>query len=173
MREINNLKIALQAISERYSDDSNKDFFQLYIEKQKTASITEEAILKEINFIRRKHHYNFLSMNEIFTLPPLEVDDKERKSYFLNWIVNKIYWFPLIIYVLILLNDILTFDIGWKLHPINTSIGLLIAFICLVALKILCKRCANQKKIINNLYSTFKERGYRYDRSFELSEEPV
>jgi hypothetical protein len=161
MREINNLKIALQAITERYANGSNKSTFQDYIDSEmKKTDVSGDDILSEINFIRRKHHYNFLSMNEIFTLPPLEVDDKNERNTFFGWVVNKIYWLPAIVYLLILLNDLFTIKIGLKLHLLNTIVGLLISIVCIVFIASLCRKCSRQKRVINSLYNDFKVNNY-------------
>jgi len=176
IREVNNLKIALQAISERYTDGANKNVFQDYLTSQAKSNphINQSHVLAKINFTRRKHHYNFLSMNEIFTLPPLEIEDSKKGNGFFIGIVNKMYWLPSWILLLILANDISTIGYGLNLSRFNTMIGLISGIIILVLIGFLCHRCSNQKRIINKLYQDFRSDEYRYiKKSYSYAAWPV
>jgi hypothetical protein len=166
MREINNLKIALQSISERYPDTANKDDFQVYLKgrSKQGQGIKKKDILTQINFTRRKHHYNFLSMNEIFTLPPLEIDEGKKINRVFVWAANHIYWLPSVIYFFILLNDISTVKIGLDISRLNTFIGLFVGLFCTILIAFLCHRCATQKIILNNLYQHFSMNRYKYEK---------
>ncbi|MEJ7677376.1 MAG: hypothetical protein WKG06_05780 [Segetibacter sp.] len=64
-RKVSNLKIALNSITKRYSDDADEKCFEDFLNLQ-TDKI---KALHAINLTRRKYHYNFLSMNEIFNVP--------------------------------------------------------------------------------------------------------
>jgi hypothetical protein len=163
MREISNLKIALQAITERYPKNANKkDFIEYLSNAQAENTKGQDGILENINFTRRKHHYNFLSMNEIFTLPPLEIDDKQKVSWFFSWTMNHVYWLPSLIYFFILLNDVSTISIGWTISNTDTFIGLSVGLICTVFIAFVCHRCSTQKRTLNLLYEGFSSNRYQY-----------
>ena len=191
MREVNNLKIALHAISERYPGHANKETFQPYLDAQAKIDPTlkEEDVLKAINFTRRKYHYNFLSMNEIFTLPPLEVEEEEidekkdskkkkeieeeekvekkrkkgRRGWLSSFLLAYMYWIPAIIYFFILRNDMRTLEFGWGSSEENTRLGFAIGIVCLVCIAVLCHRAVTQKKTIDFLNSDFEASHYWYN----------
>jgi hypothetical protein len=188
MREVNNLKIALHGISERYPGDANKETFQPYLDAQARINTTlkEEDLLEAINFTRRKYHYNFLSMNEIFTLPPLEVEEEDiherkgpmekredestvekkskkgRRGWLSSFLLAYMYWIPAIIYFFILRNDIRSMEFGWGSSEDNTRLGFAIGTVCLVCIAVLCHRAVTQKKTIDFLNSDFEASNYWY-----------
>ncbi|HUM51547.1 MAG TPA: hypothetical protein PK431_07005 [Chitinophagales bacterium] len=159
-RETNNLKIAFNSITERYVDAANEEDFKDYL-KPFTA-LEREHSLMSINYVRRQHHYNFLSMNEIFSLPPLKYTQNDysrsiRKS------LQKLFWFPFVIFAIVFFNDLLTLKIGLKVSPIHTIISLGFSIFFGVIIATLCQSCTKQKRIIDNLYYQFKNKEFRYD----------
>jgi len=172
-RESNNLKIALNAINARYSDNSDEEKFRNYIEnyiqnKAVNANYTKEYILGSINMLRRKHHYNYLSMNQIYNAPLLEVDPVPM-SIIGKLIHNEInrfrlwmYFIPFVIYSTVVINDYGTLDFGTKVdatHAIHTITLTSIFALVILLLSILC---TNKKFQITNLYDNFFRNSYKY-----------
>lgn len=159
-RETNNLRIALNAITERYPDNANFSYFEPYIKDKNNEGLDKVKILSQINFTRRQHHYNFLSMNEILTKPPLKLDtDKES---LLDDVLKYIFYFPFFVYLIIIANDLATINEGLAISKPNTYIGFIIGFISCYWLLILCYKCTLQEKKILSTFTNFKENNYKY-----------
>ncbi len=114
-REKNNLKIALKSISERYTDNmiggDYENFMPFILYSKDGMEMMNNEAARKINYTRRKHHYNFLSMNEVFNLPSLDVADNELQNTTLGRIISRhLFYFPYLIYLVIYINDLLT----WK-----------------------------------------------------------
>jgi hypothetical protein len=169
LREISNLQIALNAISARYPDDANEIDFTDFLVKStvvEPANTNKMAALEMINYTRRKHHYNFLSMNEIFTMPPLETDSSNRKETFTEKVLIRKFWLPFVIYLLIFANDLSTFDIGKQISISDTIVGLIVSLIFLLLIAFFARKCTKLQSFLSGLYSTFKEQNYKYARKF-------
>lgn len=168
-REINNLKLALLAITERYPASANPEDFEAYIKKQKqksgNESVKEEAILRSINYTRRKHHYNYLSMNEIYTMPPLDVEKKSVSGKISGWVVVNMYWLPFIVMAVITYNDIITFTRGSQLDQDNAWFGVCSEVILAILIALFSYLCTRQKITISRLYRNFKTSNYHYTYS--------
>jgi hypothetical protein len=164
-REASNLKIALQSITQRYPDNANRDEFATYIETTAGAGADETVAaewLASINHTRRQHHYNFLSMNEIFTIPPLEVEEGKQELKTGQKLVKNLFWFPAAIYILVLLNDVLSASDGWAISKANTLLLLISEAFFLLLIVRASNKCTRIKQMIHQLYSDFKFKEYRY-----------
>jgi len=164
-REASNLKIALQSITERYPDNANSNLFDDFIETATSAKTKETTFtewLASINHTRRQHHYNFLSMNEIFTIPPLEVEEGKQELRTGQKLVKNLFWFPAVIYILVVANDILSVPDGWAISKSNTALLLGSEALFLFLIVRASHKCTRIKEMIHCLYSDFKSNGYRY-----------
>lgn len=164
-REANNLKIALKAISDRYFDDANEEEFFTYLqseEKIRKDSFNKKEAMEAINYTRRQHHYNFLSMNEIFNSPPLEIISQKSEFKTIEKIIMKMFWFPFFVYTLICINDFSTISGGLKLSYFNTIMLIVFEIIFLFIIFICSKQCTSLKKNILDLFTNFKDNSYKY-----------
>jgi hypothetical protein len=174
IREKNNGRIALQSISERYFDTIVEKQLQeegipkvriLFNSKtNKTEEIpSDDDIKREINKIRRQHHYNFLSMNEIFNLPHLEISENKIQNSVSGKIISDyLFYFPFYVYTLIFINDLITFNNGLEVAPIHTPLSSLISACCLIIISNLCLECSHQKRLIGKLFDSFYKNNYQY-----------
>jgi len=159
-REINNLKIALNAISERYTDFANeKEFGSVLVLKPEE---DRDSFLVSINYTRRQHHYDFLSMNEVFNLPPLKNSDYNYSSI-THKIVMHMFWFPFFVYALILINDLTTIRNGLEITPGYTIITFLLSVLFGIWIAWLSYICTVQKKDILELYSRFRVNDFTFN----------
>lgn len=164
-REKNNLRLALESISERYYDGILED--ELLLEARLIAGPRLEVV-NQINRTRRKHHYNFLSMNEVFNLPMLEVSDNALQKTFLAKVVNKsLFYFPYFIYLIIFINDLTTIGKGLETSFWLTLVSTILGYICLWFISYLCKYCNIQKAIVHDLFLDFFSHDYKYYKSDE------
>lgn len=159
-REINNLIIAFNSITDRYPLDANRGDFEDYLNTIK--SDEKDEVLANINYTRRLHHYNYLSMNEIFSLPPLETSENEFRGSIIGRLLSKMYWFPCIVYFLIVLNDTTTIGYGLNMSYYHTIISYSFNILSLIAIAILCHKCTKSKAMIDKIYTDFKENNYQY-----------
>lgn len=158
-REKNNLRLALEAINDRYPDE--------FIEKDYNQIIEElggdrKQTIRSVNYMRRKYHYNFLSMNEVFNIPPLSVSDNFLQRTLLGKIVIKnLFYFPYFIYLGIIINDSFTVEFGLQTSPVHTLFSLGFAFLSLNLISYLCHQCNIQKVFVHNLFHDFHDNGYK------------
>ncbi len=161
-REKNNLRIALKSVSERYVNDSIEKEFKDDLDKFE--DILTQVII-EINKKRRKYHYNFLSMNEIFNLPPLEVSDNTFQKTFLGEQVNKnLFYFPFVIYLIIFVNDFATVSNGFTNFSTKVLSSEAVGYFCLCGISYLCRYCSFQKRLVCNLFTDFYLNDYKYNK---------
>lgn len=156
-RELVNLKLALNAITKRYPDFANQQDFE-----GKSAGYAWPDIMPSINRVRRLHHYNSLSMNEIFTFPPLEISKNKIQKGFAGKLVMYIFCFPLVVYASIVIND---FETIGKAKAISGDwvymfLGLNIFYWVLITL--LCLTCTRLKFKIAKQYKRFIKNDYKY-----------
>jgi len=167
-REINNLKLTLHAITERYPDHANEDEFKAFIkaemERVPDHNITPEDVLYCINYTRREHHYNFLSMNEIFTFPPLKTGDEYGRMKVIKVVAQKIFWIPFFVYFCCFVNDLSTIDIGWALSIKNTVILFACYLVFMTLIVIESNNISHQKDEMLKIYTNFKRSNYKYDK---------
>lgn len=177
-REKNNLKIAFNAINERYSDLSDYATLKERYEKniitdaqKKIAPGTQNhwlKIISDANFIRRRYHYNFLSMNEVFNLPKLDLNNNDRPDILSNksiklFINEYLYYFFLFVYSYIIFNDFCSVGIGLNENPTHTLLMISFSLICLGIMFNVCHECVEQKKIVSSLFNNFWKNNYTYD----------
>jgi hypothetical protein len=167
-REASNLEIALRSITERYPDEANVGDFTAYLDENEAPALKQgynrPKLLTAVNFIRRQHHYNFLSMNEIFTLPPLEVTEGKPELTKGEKLVMSLFWFPSIVYFVVVCNDTLSISEGWGISKANTLLLCVTEAFFLIYIVRASIRCTRLKNIIHSLYADFKDNGYRYNQ---------
>ena len=158
IREVNNLIICLNSITERYSDNANEEDFLDYLESKKNDDRVH--VLYSINYTRRKYHYNFLSMNEVFNPPPLKISGTEIiNSANGKCFVNRLFWFPFIVFLFIILNDLSTLQVGIDWYTkVSSFTSLLLGLIIFL----LCLSCVKCKRILFKSYRDFKSNDYKY-----------
>jgi hypothetical protein len=161
-REANNLRLALRAINDRYIDEADEDGFADYIKKfiTKNPAADPRDVLAKINQTRRQHHYNFLSMNEIYNLPPLEINPRTFRLHGLKKWMMKMFWLPLLVYLLIFANDISSYASGYEISAGNTVLLLSAEALFTFFLFFAATRCTKLKRDIYVLYSRFKKNEY-------------
>jgi hypothetical protein len=167
-REINNLRIALNAISDRYIDNSDRNKFKDALgdkEFLKRVKGNDDVILSSINYTRRQHHYNYLTMNEIFNFPPLETSRNKVVHKIIGRVVMKMFYLPVIVCCLVITNDIATFRFASRLSQTYGLVSLFISAISIIVVYLLAKRCTKQKDYIFGLYSQFKNDSYNWNSS--------
>lgn len=188
-REKNNLRIAFNSISERYQDDSDENKFKndyeiyllnktnSYLESKKEDNIeqtnaTWTKILVDINFVRRRYHYNFLSMNEVFNLPKISISRNNTQSTFIGKLINEyLFYFPTLIYSYILFNDFCTLDVAIKLNFWHTITSMFFSALYFILVANLCYKCVSQKLAIIGLFKNFYENKYTYlHKNYERKE---
>ncbi len=163
-REETNLCLALNAITNRYSDDSENDLFDNIL-KRKESEEDKQKLLAEINKTRRSFHYNLLTMNEIYTKPEISIQLNERnnKSLISSDFLNKKYWIAFAILSITFLHDLITIYIGIA----NYSFLRTLFHYCLMGLSIyilfkLTRKCNQITTSILNRYNEFKAKNYEF-----------
>lgn len=186
-REKKNLRIALHAISQRYPDPEE------YLNNvAKFIDITPQAILSNAdfkdketindnqvriyNYIRRKYHYNFLSMNEVFTIPEDILSEKEHgeekkeslsieKSKDESILLSYFLYIPFLIYLLIFFNDLSTIDKAWGINPFHTIVQTTISYYLLIKISNLSRRCNNEKLITQSYFDHAYANRFKFETS--------
>jgi len=173
-REYNNLKIAFLSITERYADDCDTKYFKEQFDeislRDKPVEFTEvsqieqyneklTSFIKAINYTRRKHHYNYLSMNEIFTLPTLSNNYKpsaiRKLSTYVIWLS------PLIAQATIFLFDLQTRKAGMDLNSDATIRALILDAVFLVFISFTTYACVRKKFEFSLLWDNFYINQYK------------
>lgn len=167
-REKDNLKIAFDAISERYpTGEFEKQYFRR-LTLASSESNTDE-FETPINFRRRRYHYNALSMSEIFNLPKLDVSRNLLQETKIGLIIkNHLFFSPYVVYTLIYLNDGTTFHNGWASSPLLTILSYSFGFLYWSTIAYLCESCNKQKRIISFYFDHFYDTNYYVERSYFL-----
>lgn len=165
-REITNLRIALNSISERYPADSDTQIFQPFYNYVRSLNpgipLNDADILAKINYTRRLYHYNFLSMNEIFNLPPVKYSIT-NKLIVNKFILMNIFYFPTVTYAGLVINDMVTINKGLQYTPFLTIFTLLFGVFFLWRIGRHSKLITAQKHELLNYYVNFKETGCYHD----------
>jgi len=165
-REKDNLKIAFDTISKRYpkGGDEPVDYNMQTIAKVDDSDLS-------VNFLRRRFHYNSVSMSEIFNLPKLEVSRNLMQKTKIGLLVkNHLFFSPYVVYTLILANDLTTFRRGWESSPLLTIAAYTFGFFYWSAIAFLCESCNKQKRIISLYFDHFYENGYFVEKSYFLED---
>jgi hypothetical protein len=179
-REYNNLKIAFLSITERYTDHCDKRLFrEEYAEAAGKISNNETIdgaensdyedrymnFLKDLNFTRRKHHYNYLSMNEIFTLPTLSNNFKpsgiKKLSTYVIWLS------PIVAQSAIFCYDLSTRKNGMTLDGDATLAALIYDAVFLVFIAVTCYACIRRKFEFSLLWDDFYSHHYKLKGKLE------
>jgi len=191
-REKHNLKIAFNSINERYN--SRADYLKLreiYINDELSFAISKELtkdisnkeriillnskngaewddLISDINFTRRRYHYNFLSMNEVFNLPLLDTNINENKDPWIERHIKKfinvyLFYFFLFVYSYAVLNDFCSLKKARTESHYHTDIIVFISLFCFFMIFNLCRDSVEHKKIVNNLFYNFWTKNYTYD----------
>lgn len=154
-REYDNLSISMISISKRYSDHADETLFN-------EMGFKEEQLIA-INKIRREYHYNYLTMNELFTLPTL-VTHKKRNN--IEKLATYIVLFPPIIaYTLVVVSNLYTLDIGMKQSVTNTIYNLLLGTACWMSILVITYLLIQRKIRFVNLWQQYYDNGYKYKNS--------
>ena len=156
-RELVNLRLALNSITNRYPDYANKDQF-----KNSVADYDWPDVMPSINRVRRLHHYNSLSMNEIFNLPPLEISSNRVQNRFSGRALMYMFYFPSVIYASIFANDIATIGKALEENSGETVAFMLLSVLFLSIIILLSIKCTTLKRKIYQSYVEFKNNHYRY-----------
>lgn len=171
LREMANLRLALDAVTRRYTHNADMDAFEKYLQAARDGTGDEnsghaQAALAAINLARREYHYNTLAMSEVFNLPPLRILKHHKKRYGrrggLDKTVVLIPWFPCLIYLVIVANDVVTFKYGFEISPVHTTLSTGFALICLAGILMLSISSARLKATLHKLYKSFEEHDYIY-----------
>ncbi|TFF34755.1 hypothetical protein [Mucilaginibacter psychrotolerans] len=121
-------------------------------------------LIADINFTRRRSHYNFLSMNEIFNLPYLDISENRTQDKGVVWLVNLyLYYFFFLIYSYILFNDFCSYDKGLIKNAPHTFFIMIIEIFGYFVVYRLCQACINQKTAVRVLFLDFYYSQYFYD----------
>lgn len=166
MRKVRNLKLALIAITKRYSNNSDEKYFNDYLNSKPEKD--REKFLYSINCYRRQYHYNFLSMHEV--LNTTESFDHEfsdaKATYFDKFMESarqKIFFVPFFMCLLLTINDFVNFCIkSYNIFPFHYLVSLIISLLYLAIILWLSKKCVLQSKKIERLYSDFQIANYTY-----------
>ena len=173
-REMNNLRIAFNSITERYPNDADQDDFKEYIKlplstaQHGVVRLPQnndiDPVLTDINFVRRRYHYNFLSMNEIFNVPYLDTSSNTFQEGALGKTINlRLFYFAIVTYSYVMLNFFCNLPSILAVRPRHTFIIGVICVICYIYVMQLCRTCTDQKMAIAKLFKDFWSDGYTYD----------
>ena len=133
------------------------------------------AFVRQFNSTRRRYHYNFLSMNEVFTLPESPLNRRSptsfRNSLLGKIISNHLFHFPFWIYLLIVVNDFLSVASRVPLSTKHSIVQYSFSLLVLNAIAYLCYVCTMEKKSVQDCYDTFINDNYQF--TFEATPVPV
>ena len=164
-REEKNLMLALNAISNRYTDDSDEISFKDFLDAQ-SSDINRTDLLTEINKTRRSYHYNQLTMNEIFTRPNLSIDDEmanKGNNNLANSLLNNKYYLAWLILLLTLIHDLGTMEKGIVHYSSSRTFAhYLLMILCTIVLFWLTFKCNSITKSILRRYNKFIANGYKF-----------
>ncbi|MFY8019749.1 MAG: hypothetical protein ACOVP1_01075 [Bacteroidia bacterium] len=163
-REYTNLMVAFISITERYTDFSNANLFKktfknLAPNEQKNF-VSYDDFLKQVNKTRRKHHYNYLSMNEIFTLPPMSNNIQHTSSK--RVLAYLVFLIPFTVQLVIFFYDFFTRELGFKLDVDSTLITIMLDAVFGVIITTLTYMCLKKKYQYANLWDEFYSNQFKY-----------
>jgi hypothetical protein len=167
MRKVSNLKIALKSISKRYPENADEKFFEDFLVQQKDRAKALDAI----NFVRRKYHFDFLSMNENFIVP----GGSKRNNAWLDFLRKRIFLIPFFMSLILLINDLILLTVngtasgleGWSSFKMNYMflVGICVVYIFFIFR--LGKKCKKESELIENLYVNFQKNDYKYSPVYD------
>jgi hypothetical protein len=167
MRKVSNLKIALKSISKRYPENSDEKFFEDFLLKQKDKTKALDAI----NFIRRKYHFDFLSMNENFIVP----SGLKRNSAWMEFLRKQVFLIPFFMSLILLINDLILVASksstsgleGWHSFKMNYIFLVCICVVYIFFIFRLGKKCKKESELIETLYINFQKDNYKYSSAYD------
>lgn len=167
-REEINLCIALKSIQNRYSDNSDISQFSESLDEYPDDVIKRELIM-EINKTRRKHHYNFLTMNEVFTRPSTSADEElaneenlsQIEKNWAEWFLRNKFTIIPFFYAITLLNDLLTYKKGYAYSVLKTNIHLFFSAIFFATILYYSIKANKKSFKILCRYNAFKSNNYK------------
>lgn len=175
-REEGNICIALRYITNRYTFDADAKKFEDFLATDKEQAKKQ---LAEINKARRKYHYNFLTMNEVFTQPNTTFKEmlEDRADSSAHWkrrILGNKYWLVGGIYLLTLVNDLLTINVGIEKYGAGrTFFHIGISILAFVAIVLLTGKCNEITRRILKRYNHFRDNNFEFDYQPKESATPV
>lgn len=164
-REETNLCLALNAITNRYTNDSEHDLFKDAIEK--FGQENKDEVLAEINKTRRSFHYNLLTMNEIYTKPEISIQlySKKKTNDFKTKLLNEKYSFAIAILTITFIHDLITMGIGFSEYSVERTIAHYIFMFSSISLLLyLTIKCNKITKNILKRYNNFKKNNYKFEQ---------
>ena len=123
--------------------------------------------MQKINFCCRKHHYNFLTTNEIFNIPKIFIfsllnkNESLHPARFLLYLLNCL---PFIAYISIVFNDMETIERVYADYPELISYLLLLEGGLTVIIAFLCIGICYLSFTLKKIWDTF------YDNDFIFNE---
>lgn len=130
-------------------------------DEEEATKIINCVIMQKINFCCRKHHYNFLTTNEIFNIPKIFIfsllnkNESLHPARFLLYLLNCL---PFIAYISIVFNDIEIIERVYADYPDLISHLLLVEGGLTVIIGLLCIAINylsfTLKKVWDNFYDT-------------------
>lgn len=161
-RERTNLRIALKAITDRYKAGSDKELFTAQIAGivAENPGHSEATVLQAINETRRQHHYNYLTMNEIFNSPPVDIEQEAKSTSFFARAQRYLLYFPFLVYLLLLVNDLKTLGSMIRLDEQLTKQLITGEIIFALLILWLSTKCTRIKSSIIRLYTDFRRNSY-------------
>lgn len=167
-REEINLCIALKSVQNRYSDNSDISQFSKMLDECPNNE-TRRELITEINKTRRKHHYNFLTMNEVFTRPSTSADEvianeeslSETENNLKTWFLKNKFLIVAFFYGLTLSNDLLTYRKGYAYSVLRTNIHIFVSIIFFLAIFYYSNKVNKKSAKILYRYNSFKFNNYK------------
>ncbi len=159
IRKVSNLQVTLQAVTKRYAKDSNEKDFTEFLEGKSEEQ--KQYLLEQINLARRKYHYNFLTMNEVFNIIP-DTSIKHGLDKTIEWFRRKIFFIPLYMCILLLINDLVNFYLRTpKQYTASYILSVVISCFYMFSIGLLGKKCKDQSDELESIYSDFKKNNYK------------
>lgn len=170
-REYENLCLSFLTITHRYTKYADYDFFKnnmknlkaTFVETERSEEV-EDLVIEKINRIRREYHYNYLTMNEVFTLPNLIYN---RKRGLIEKMLTFIIFLPAFItHSYILLSDISTYKSGISINPDGTFFGLLFGMAFWILIVVITYHLLDLKSKFIITWDDFYEKNYQFIKSY-------
>lgn len=147
-----------------HKESHNTDLDQNHAFDIKITKLIFIEIDRKFNEHRRKYHYDFLTMNEIFNVPKMKISKENINAIsFSRVVVIILHMIPTIIFSLIIYNDYMTTNKVQNLSPELTNHAMFCDGGFLIIIFGLCLGvCFTQYKL-NKLYDNFIQNNYRHD----------
>ncbi len=168
-REEINLCIALKSIQNRYSDNSDIARFSELLDEYPHDDTAKGELIREINKTRRRHHYNFLTMNEVFTRPSTSADDQlaneetllQLEKNLTMWFLRNKFIIVPFFYALTLLNDLHTYWKGYAYSSLKTNVHLIISVLFFMVIFYYSIKAHRKSFKILSRYNMFRFSDYK------------